>query len=254
MAGVVPYEDITPELRAAGIRVRPWTVDATGVADYVQKAGYASLPYYDRGAAPNAYEKYLEHYLSMRLLAPTEGDVLVDIACMDSPFSEIVAELYGLSTYRQDITYPAGIRDRMIGGDAATMPVPDGFADHLVMHCSFEHFEGDSDIRFVREASRVLRPGGRLCILPLYTSQEYAIQTHPRGLRAQRIEFERGDTVYVSDAWGPPHQRYYDTDAFLRRIVEELGDLELTIYRITNLEDLQGDCYLRFAALLRKPA
>jgi len=252
--GVVPYEDITTELEDAGVRVRPWTVDAAAVDDYVRRAGYAALPYYEHGQAPNAYEKYLEHHVSIRMLAPAEGEVLVDIACMDSPFSEIAAEMYGLATYRQDMMYPEGVHGRTIGGDAASMPVPDGFADHLVMHCSFEHFEGDSDIRFIREASRVLRPGGRLCILPLYTSKKYAIQTHPRGLRARRVEFEEGDTVYVSDAWGPPHQRYCDAEAFSSRIVAELGDLELTIYRITNLEQLQSGCYLRFAALFRKAA
>jgi len=251
--GVVPYEDVTPDLEASGVRVEPYSVRAAGFDDYVRRAGYASLPYYDHGREPAAHEKYLEHFVSLELLAPAEGDVLVDVACMDSPFSEIAAELYGLSTYRQDIMYPPGVRDRSIGGDAASMPVPDGFTDHLVMHCSFEHFEGDSDIRFIREASRVLRPGGRLCILPLYTSQRYAIQTHPRGLRRQRIDFEPGDTVYVSDEWGPPHQRYYDADAFLRRVVSGLEDLELTVYRVTNLEELKGHSYLRFAALFRKP-
>ena len=149
--------------------------------------------------------------------------------------------------------YPEGIQDRTIGGDAASMPIPDGFVDHLVMHCSFEHFEGDSDSRFIREASRVLKPGGRLCILPLYTSSAYAIQTHPRGLHRQHLEFEPGDTIYVADEWGPPHARFYDAVAFERRIVWQLGDLDLTIFDVTNLEEVGDACYLRYAAVFRKP-
>jgi SAM-dependent methyltransferase len=253
MQGLVEYEDISSDLASAGVRVEPYTVDAGAFAAYVLRAGYEALPYYDHGRAHTASEKYLEHFVSLELVAPAQGEVLVDIACMDSPFSEIAADLHGLTTYRQDIMYPEGFHERTIGGDAADMPVPDGFADHLVMHCSFEHFEGDSDSRFIREASRVLKPGGRLCILPLYTSTTYAIQTHPRGLRRQRVQFEPGDTVFVSDSWGPPQQRYYDADRFMRRVVSQLGDLDLTIYRVTNLDDLDGDYYLRFAAVLRKP-
>jgi SAM-dependent methyltransferase len=251
--GYVEYQDVTPELRDAGVRVEPYRISIEDFEAYVLEAGYAGLPYYDHGRVPAAREKYLEHYVSLRMLEPKAGQVLIDVASMNSPFSEISADLHGLTTYRQDIMYPEGVHERTIGGDAAEMPVPDGSVDHLVMHCSFEHFEGDSDSRFIREASRVLKPGGRLCILPLYTSSMYAIQTHPRGLRRQHLEFQPGDTVYVSDEWGPPHQRYYDGATFLRRIVSQLGDLDLTIYHVTNLDELGGDCYLRYAAVFEKP-
>ena len=252
--GIVEHEDVTPELRDAGVKVESYEIPLEGFDAYIQEAGYAGLPYYDHGRAATAREKYLEHYVSLRMLEPEPGQVLIDVASMNSPFSEIAAKLHGLTTYRQDMMYPEGLHERTMGGDAAEMPIPDGFVDHLVMHCSFEHFEGDSDSRFIREASRVLKPGGRLCILPLYTSSTYAIQTHPRGLQRQHLEFEPGDTVYVSDEWGPPHQRSYDAAAFLRRIVSQLGDLDLTVYRVTNLDDVGGNCYLRYAALFEKPA
>lgn len=254
MNGYVEYVDIAPELGAEGIRVDSYTIDVADFDRYVEAAGYSGLDYYDHGRDPNAREKYLEHYVSLRLLAPKAGEVLVDIASMNSPFSEIAATMFGLETYRQDIMYPEGVHGRTIGGDAAAMPIPDAFVDHLVMHCSFEHFEGDSDHRFIREASRVLKPGGRLCILPLYTASKYAIQTHPRGLRRQHFEFEPGDTIYVSDDWGPPHQRFYDTRAFMDRIVSHSDGLELTVYRVTNLDAVGDRCYLRSAALFRKPA
>jgi hypothetical protein len=253
MRGYAQYEDVTAELEAAGVNVEPYAVPIDGFGSYVERAGYADMAYSDHGRSPTAREKYLEHYVSLCMLEPQAGQVLVDVASMDSPFSEIVTELYGVETYRQDIMYPVGLRGRTIGGDAANMPLDDASVDHLVMHCSFEHFEGDSDSRFIREASRLLRPGGRLCILPLYTSSTYAIQTHPRGLRRQRLDFEPGDTIYVSDAWGPPHQRFYDADAFVRRIVSQLDDLELTIYEVTNLDAVGVGLYLRLAALFTKP-
>lgn len=251
--GRVEYHDISADLSDAGVRLEPYHVPIEDFDAYVEKAGYAALPYYDHGRAPSSREKYLEHYVSLRLLEPRAGQKLIDVASMNSPFSEIAAGLYGLTTYRQDIMYPEGVHERTIGGDAASMPVPDGFVDHLVMHCSFEHFEGDSDSRFIREASRVLKPGGRLCILPVYTSSTYAIQTHPRGLRRQHIQFEQGDTVFVADEWGPPHARFYDAGALMRRVVSQLGDLDLTIFHVTNLSQVGSDCYLRYAALFQKP-
>lgn len=248
------YEDITPDLGASGIDVRTYKVPIREFEAYVDAAGYGGLDYYGRGREPAAREKYLEHFVSLRLTDPKPGEVLIDIASMNSPFAKISAAMYGLVTYRQDLMFPAGRHGDAIGGDAAHMPVPDSFADHMVLHCSFEHFEGDSDIDFVREASRVLKPGGRLCILPLYTSSEYAIQIHPRGLRSQPLQIEPGDVVYVSDRWGPPHQRFYDARAFRRRIVSQLDGMTLTIYRVTNLDEVGGDVYLRYAAVFRKAA
>lgn len=252
--GQVGYEKINADLERVGIEVEPYTVPVDDLDAWVADAGYADLPYYDGGRAAGAREKQLEHFVSVDLLEPGPGDVLVDVACMDSPFSEITAELHDLRTYRQDLMYPEGLRGRTIGGDAADLPVPDEFADHLTLHCSFEHFEGDSDSRFIREAARVLKPGGKLCILPLYTTSSYAIQTHTRGWRPFRAPIERGDTVYVGERWGPPHARFYDAPTLLRRVLRHLGELRLRIFEVTNLAECGSACYLQYAALIEKPA
>jgi len=252
--GRIDYEDITRELERAGVKVEPYAVDVGAFEAYIGKAGYARLPYYDGGRVGTAREKYLEHFVSLQLLAPEPGQVLIDVASMNSPFAELAAELHGLDTYRQDLMYPAGLAGRTMGGDAAAMPVPDAFADHLTLHCSLEHFEGDADSRFVREAARVLRPGGKLCSLPLYTTSTYAIQTHARRWRMHDIRFDPGDLLYVADEWGPPYGRFYDASAFARRIVGQLGAMRLTVYSLSNLDEVGGDCYLRYAVLVEKPS
>lgn len=252
--GHVEYRDITAQLVDTGVAIEPYTVDVADFERYVERAGYSGLSYYDGGRVATSREKYLEHYVSLQLLAPEPGQVLIDVASMDSPFADIAGDVYGLETYRQDLMFPVGIDGRTIGGDAAAMPVPDAFADHLTMHCSFEHFEGDSDSRFLHEAARVLRPGGRLCSLPLYTATTYAIQTHARRWRLHDIAFEPGDPVYVADEWGPPHGRFYDAPNFVSRVVEHLGPMRLRLFTVTNLPEVGGDCYLRYAMLIEKPA
>jgi hypothetical protein len=59
------------------------------------------------------------------------------------------------------------------------MPVADGFADKLVLHNSFEHFEGTANTDLVTEAWRVLKPGGVVCIVPLFVSDRYVIMSDP---------------------------------------------------------------------------
>ena len=92
----------------------------------------------------------------------------------------------------------------------------------MALHCSFEHFEGRSDIGFIREAERVLRPGGAVCVVPLYLSEEYAIQTDPDVAAPAGVVFEDDATVYCAR------------------------------YQITNAAQVGPSCYVRFALLMQK--
>ena len=116
---------------------------------------------------------------SLDLIRPRATDVIIDIASEWSIFPQTTQRLTGATVYRQDLIYPAGVHGQRIGGSAAHMPVPDGFADTLVAHNSYEHFEGNSDSEFIREAWRVLKPGGVACILPLFMTDRFVIISDP---------------------------------------------------------------------------
>ena len=69
------------------------------------------------------------------------------------------------------------------------MTVPDGLADVMTLHCSYDHFEGQADIGFAREAGRVMRAGGRTVIAPLYLSDTFGAKIDPRlRLRGLRLD------------------------------------------------------------------
>jgi SAM-dependent methyltransferase len=179
--------------------------------------------------------------------------VYIDIASCSSPVPEIYHKLYGSTTYRQDIRYPEGINGNVIGGDAAKMPIEDGFATKMALHCSFEHFENDADINFIKEADRTLKNGGRLCILPLYVSTEYAIVADPAVLTRRNMPaFENDATIYCKRGVGIKHGRFYDIPHFVSRIINNKGGLALTIYDIENAAKLEQSCYLKFAAVFDK--
>ena len=252
LPGWAQYDDITPRLAEQGVEVVPYHIDVDAFWRYVEESGYRRMGYWEGGKARAGTEKWLEHYVSIDLLRPQASAVLIDIASCTSPFPDILRDRWGCRTYRQDWSYPAGLDGDRIGSDAAALPVAEGFADGLTLHCSFEHFEGDRDARFLREAERVLRPGGRLCILPFYTNWSYSIQTDLAAWHLRRPGFEADAVIRVADNWGEVHGRFYDPEHFVRRILGSLGRLRLQIFRVENYLEVAPDCYLKLAAVFTR--
>ena len=241
-------------LRRVGFHLHDFEIDLADFHNYLRLAQYTNYwPYYDGGRAAKFTEKALEHYLASRLLELSANDVYIDIANDASPTPDIYRKLFGCAVYRQDLTFKPGLKGDRIGGNAANLPLPTGFASKLGLHCSFEHFEGNSDIGFIREASRVLRPGGRLCIVPLYLVESYAIQTNPALMKRGGIAFEADARLYCARGWRNRHNRCYDVDHFVNRIFENLGDLDLTLYHVRNQREVDPVCYVKFIAVFTKP-
>jgi hypothetical protein len=115
-----------------------------------------------------------------------------------------------------------------------------------------EHFEGDREIRFLREADRVLRPGGKLCIAPIYFNHTYCIQTDLDAWPLHPPRFEGDAVICAAEGWGEVHGRFYDPAHFAERILANLGQLRLTLCRVQNYEDVARDCYLKFAAVFTR--
>ena len=133
-----------------------------------------------------------------------------------------------------------GIHGNTIGGDASSMPVEDNFCTKMALHCSFEHFEGNSDIKFIKEVNRVLRKGGKLCILPFYLFTKYAIQTDPIVLSKSSIDFEGDATLYCARRYANRHGRFYDISHLIERIRKNLKDLKLTFYIVQNEKEVDN--------------
>ena len=246
------YDDISVPLADLGVDIVPYRVDVPAFWRYVDECRYREMTYWDGGRARAGTEKWLEHFVSIDLLRPGANDVLIDIASSSSPFPDIVRERWQCRTYRHDLLYPAGRTGDRIGSDAADLPIADESVDGLTLHCSFEHLEGDRDIGFLREADRVLRPGGQLCIVPIYFNRTYCIQTDLRAWHAHAPDLGRDALVCVAAGWGDVHGRFYDPEQFAERILNNLGRLRVTLYTVENYLDVAQDCYLKFVAVFRK--
>lgn len=263
VSGWIPTTDSTTitqiikRLKKSNFKVSDFIIDAAEYNDYVLEANYPEFEdYYAHYQSKNTFkEKSLEHFLAAKLLSLSKDDIYIDIANCYSPVPEIYNKLYKCKVYRQDIVFPSGINGNVIGGDAAEMPIEDGFATKMALHCSFEHFERDSDIRFIKEASRVLKSGGLLCIVPLYLFNKYAIQTDTAAWpdkNLENIELDPYATIYCAEGWGARHGRFYNVPHLIKRIKNNLNEMDFTIYVIKNQNVIDPSCYVKFAALFRK--
>lgn len=260
---VVPYgvDNYSPEvvartragLDSLGIPVEELRIDPAEFAAYREAAEYTRRfpDYYGTRMA----EKQLEHFVTLRLLAPRAPGVFLDVASEHSPVPEIYERLSGAPAYGQDIQYAPGVEGRRIGGDACAMPVPAGFADTVALTCSIEHFEGDADVRLCRELGRVVGPGGRFVIAPLYLNPEAVAVTDPVYSAQAEVPFDDGVALHCARDWRNRHGRFYSPETLKRRLVDALEPaFDVKVVQVTGWESIPEHTYLRFALFGRRRA
>ena len=173
----VDYNKIRYELSSRKIEVAPFTVDTDQFHGWLRKTAFPKS--YIDSLEGVFLEKALEYYVGQELLDLRKNDVLIDVAAGQSPWVKMVQRHIGCKAYSLDLAYEAGIHDERIGADATAIPLPDGSVTKMGLHCSYETFEGRSDINFLKEAERVLTPGGKMVILPLYLHNSFFVDSSP---------------------------------------------------------------------------
>jgi SAM-dependent methyltransferase len=158
------------DLRAA------WEQNATGVIDWFRTPNHDSYWLYHR-------EQFFD-------LLPSPGRLTLDIGCGEGRLSrDLRAHGHTVVALDGSPTMVAAARQAEPGievvlGDAADLPFPDGYADLAIAFMSLQDI--DDAARAIREAARVLEPGGRFC---------FAI-VHPFGSAGQ-FEGDEVDSAFV---------------------------------------------------------
>jgi SAM-dependent methyltransferase len=248
-------EAILQALSQLSVDMRPYRIDSDKFKAHVRSSAYplayAAGPLDEGG---NRENKLLEYFVSLEILDLQPGDVVIDVASEYSIFPTVVREAYGATVFRQDLIYPPGVQGDRIGGTAAAMPVADQFADKLVLHNSFEHFEGTADSGFIAEAWRVLKPGGVVCIVPLFVSERYSIISDPLTDR-RGIAWDAGARVIELPGRHNRFGRFYDAPALDARVLSRARELgyECEILHFANVKDVHPRASMHFALVMRKP-
>lgn len=250
------YSDaIVASVEALDVELKPYNVDAGAFRAHVAACGYprnyAAGPVEEGGVRE---KKLLEYFVSLDLLAVQATDVVIDVASEWSIFPEVLRQLTGATVYRQDLIYPPGINGHRIGGSAAAMPIAGEFADKLVLHNAFEHFEGTADTDFIIEAWRVLKPGGKICILPLFMADRHTILTDPLVDCRGTVWDEEARVVEIP--WCH-HRfgRFYDSHSLQHRVLApaRYAGFNATIYHLLNVRQVVPQSRMHFALVMHKP-
>ncbi len=172
-------------------------------------------------------KKPLEFFGTWTLLEPRPQDVFLDAA---GGVFTYLDRLCARERYLHDLAIGPTLRERLGPGvrylesDAAAIPLPDASVDKISCHHSFEHFEGEADTGFVAEIQRLLRPGGRACILPIFVGDRYYEVTTDFALREKR--YDRASRRLVDPTAGVPggnaYARIYDPAALHRRVLDRI--------------------------------
>ena len=230
------FSAIKDQLLANGVNVneiridihdfKTWLTDFPEVIKYYKNSGDAFI------------EKCLEHYLVYKFLKFTKGDVYIDVAAAGSPWAEIL-NTKGVESYRLDLSYPKGIQGINIGANAENTGLPSGSCTALSLQCAYECFMGESDINFVKEASRILNEKGRYVIVPLYLADQYYISTSPYCDQKKVVIDDGAKKIWRDDQYKVPFSRHYSPEAFIERIYSNIPkDMSTHIFYISNLDEL----------------
>ena len=256
------YDGLKNRLLLAGVPAEPVDIDISDFERWLNEFPEIRRHYEKMGDV--FIEKCLEHYLAYRHLKISAGDVYIDVASAGSPWAEIlnlrggregaegrrqrtgdrkqrreVSARKGIRAYRLDLSYPEGIRGINIGADAGDTKLPDKFASVLSLQCAYECFMGHADIKFVREAARILNDKGRYGIVPLYLEDEYFVSTSAFCDQSEVKIEAAAKRVWRDDEYRVPFSRHYSPEAFFRRIYSAIPeDMEGKVLYFNNLDEL----------------
>jgi hypothetical protein len=215
------YEDIRGGLVKEGIPVEDVDLDTADFKNWLED--FHELHKYYRFEGRLRIEKCLEHYLIYRYLDIATDDVYIDVAAAKSPWAEILNKK-GIISYKLDASYSEGMHGIKIGADAVRTGLPEAFAGVISMQCAYECLSGEKDIKFFKEADRILKRGGRCGIVPVYLDTSYFIARSPC-FKQRSGDFDRdAKMVWREDYMMTPFARHYSSGSFAKRAYSNLPD------------------------------
>lgn len=246
------YAQIERDLHALGVVVEDYSPDPAAFQAFVDLRYFPAD--YHGGVASGVWdEKLLEHWITSQLLGLQEyrpGNVYVDIAAASSPWAKIVRERMGIEAYAIDLA-EIGPAYRDLAYYRVENATKTSFGTASVrgasLHCAYEMFMKSDDVSLLREAARILEPGGKMVIAPLYMHTHYCSYSTPEYYGRGHSDPE-GKEYVRSDCYGVPSSRKYDAKKLWERVLQPIENLGMTyrLLALRNKEKLGKDIYCHF--------
>ena len=239
-------------LTELGANIVDYTPDPSGFAEF-QAAGHFPPDYHGGRDGPVWDEKLLEHWIAAELLGLAQygaQDIYIDIAAGGSPWAKALRSAYAGQAFAIDLSldgsdYKGLDYYRVENGTCTSFE--DASVSGASLQCAFEMFMRDDDVGLIKEFARILKPGGKAIILPLYLHTHYCAYASPRYFGKGYCD--AGAKEYVCRDWDTiPSARYYDTSVFKRRILDTIESLGMhyRILALRNKADFGDNIYCHF--------
>lgn len=252
-------EELTRACENNGVSIQELHINKKEFDDFKRNFKLPSLSLYAMGCKE---KKMMEHFIALKLLDIKPNERYVDIASENSPFPNIFRSKLNADVYSQDLTYKDGIHGKCIGSSADSMPVQDNWIDKASLQCAYEHFMGDVDTNFMIELTRVLKPGGKCVIVPLYTADEAINIYDPILFTDWTDDLADENTKIIAEIdLGGHFERIYSPFT-IHRIFQSTDKLNFTLYKVLDKESSITDKdpvsveqveRIRYALLIEKP-
>jgi len=249
---------IEMNLLELGVNVQDYFANAEDFKQF--QANQFFPPDYHSGCpVPVWEEKLLEHWVAserLGLKAYQPEDIYVDIAAGSSPWAMVLRQCAGITAFAIDLNNVGEIYKDLPyyrTEDATATNFSDASVTGASLQCAYEMFAEDNDSKLLKEFSRILKPGGKVVILPLYMHTHYCAFSTPE-------YFGKGhsDPVAIEYAcldWeGIPSARYYDGSALKKRVLDQIDQLGMRyqLLALRNKSDLGMNIYCHFILEITK--
>ncbi|QSV66672.1 MAG: class I SAM-dependent methyltransferase [Aphanizomenon flos-aquae DEX188] len=205
-------------------------------------------------------EKLLEHWVAFELLGLEHyqpDDIYVDVAAASSPWAKTLRDKFGIFSFAIDLdkvgkNYKDLSYYRIENATATTFET--NSVKGASLQCAYEMFINNDDISFIDEVARILKPGGKVIILPLYMHNHYCAYSTPEYYGKGYSDVEAKEYLRL-DCLGVPSSRKYNAIKLKERILCTIqkNKLNYRLFAIRNKSDLGNNIYCHFILEVTKP-
>ena len=198
------------------------------------------------------HKKLIELFVTYNILEINKNDIYLDAAGGYNTYADRLNCKHSyLHLYQLNEQLFRRYKDKVkfLEGDASKISLGKHSVSKISCHHSFEHFQKNSDIEFIIEVQRLLIPGGKCCIVPIFISDNYVEVTrkgsnHLHFDKQSRFVVDPQARITGGDSCGD-YARIYSLQSFkdriskhidLKRFTVQLSQIELDGKRVPDLE------------------
>lgn len=204
-------------------------------------------------------EKLLEHWISSERLGVMRygpQDIYVDVAAAGSPWAHALRERKKINAFAIDLceigkAYRHLDYYRVENATATTFA--DGSISGASLHCAYEMFMDHDDTKLIKELARILKPGGKAVILPLYMHTHYCAYSTPEYFGKGYSDPVAREYVRL-DCSGVPSSRKYDPLTLKERVLDPIvaAGLSYKLSVLRNKSEFGEGIYCHFVLEIEK--